>query len=127
MIDRMDHLVMTVQDIEATVAFYENVLGMEAVQFGNRRTALRFGNQKINLHQAGYEFEPKAQYPQPGSADLCLVTSVPLDEAVNRIRTAGAAIVEGPVVRTGAVGPIRSVYIRDPDKNLIEISNYLSQ
>lgn len=124
MIRSLDHLVLTVADIERTVAFYRGVLGMERVTFGPGRTALAFGAQKINLHQRGREFEPKAAAPTPGSADLCFVASIPLAEVVERLNAAGVAIEEGPVARTGAVGPITSVYVRDPDGNLIEIAQY---
>jgi len=124
-IDRLDHLVLTVRDLDATIAFYTRVLGMQAVSFGLQgRKALSFGNQKINLHQAGKEFEPKALKPTPGSADLCFVTTVPLAEVQAHLAAQGVAVEEGPVARTGAVGPITSVYVRDPDGNLIEISNY---
>ncbi|HJW50453.1 MAG TPA: VOC family protein [Burkholderiaceae bacterium] len=123
-IDRLDHLVLTVRDVDATCSFYVRVLGMQVVTFGEARKALAFGRQKINLHQAGREFEPKAALPTPGSADLCLITDVPLDEAIAHLTTCGVAVVEGPVMRTGATGPIRSVYFRDPDGNLIEVSNY---
>lgn len=124
-IDSLDHLVLTVRDIHATSAFYEKVLGMEVVTFGAGRTALAFGAQKINLHAHGAEFEPKAHRPTPGSADLCLLTSVPLDEVVRHLAACGVAVVEGPVRRTGATGPILSVYFRDPDLNLIEVANRL--
>jgi catechol 2,3-dioxygenase-like lactoylglutathione lyase family enzyme len=123
-IDRLDHLVLTVRDVDATCSFYVRVLGMQLVTFGEARKALAFGRQKINLHQAGREFEPKAALPTPGSADLCLITDVPLDEAIAHLTACGVAVVEGPVMRTGATGPIRSVYFRDPDGNLIEVSNY---
>jgi len=124
-IDRLDHLVLTVRDLDATVAFYTRVLGMQVVTFGaQKRTALSFGNQKINLHVAGREFEPKALHPTPGSADLCFVTDVPLAEVQAHLAACGVAVEEGPVGRTGAVGPITSVYVRDPDRNLIEICNY---
>jgi catechol 2,3-dioxygenase-like lactoylglutathione lyase family enzyme len=123
-IDRLDHLVLTVQDIDATIAFYENVLGMEAVSFGANRRALAFGRQKINLHPASAPLKPHAAMPAPGSADLCLITGTPLAEVIAHLQRAGVAIEEGPVVRTGATGPIRSVYLRDPDGNLIELSNY---
>lgn len=126
MIDRLDHLVLTVQDLETTCRFYERVLGMEAVSFGNGRRALQFGNQKINLHRAGHEFEPKAKHPVPGAADLCFIASWPVEKIVSHLEACGTPIVEGPVQRTGATGPILSVYIRDPDHNLIEISNYQS-
>ncbi|MEV4599790.1 VOC family protein [Amycolatopsis sp. NPDC049253] len=124
-IDRLDHLVLTVADVEATVAFYTRVLGMAEVTFKGGRTALAFGTSKINLHQAGHEFEPKALRPTPGSADLCLITEDALDDVIEELRRAGVPIEEGPVERTGATGEIRSVYFRDPDENLIEVSNYL--
>ena len=123
-IDRLDHLVLTVRDIEATCAFYTQVLGMREVSFGEDRKALAFGSQKINLHQAGREFEPKAGKPTPGSADLCFVTSTPLPEVIEHLRSRGIEIIEGPVQRAGALGPITSIYIRDPDLNLIEIAVY---
>lgn len=122
MIERLDHLVLTVRDIEATCAFYADVLGMEIVTFGVGRKALRFGQQKINLHQAGQEFEPKAAQPMPGSADLCFLASVPLAEVAARLRSRNIPILEGPVLRTGALGPIESLYFRDPDGNLLEVS-----
>lgn len=122
-IDSLDHLVLTVADIEASCAFYSRVLGMEVVTFGQGRKALAFGAQKINLHKAGKEFEPKAQRPTPGSADLCFLTSVPLAEVQAHLATCGVTVTEGPVQRTGAQGPILSVYFRDPDLNLIEVSN----
>lgn len=124
-IDSLDHLVLTVVDVEATCAFYQRVLGMELVTFGAGRKALAFGAQKINLHQSGREFEPKAQHPTPGSADLCFLTSVPLVQVQAHLSTCGVTISEGPVQRTGAQGPILSVYFRDPDLNLIEVSNRL--
>ncbi len=123
-IDRLDHLVLTVRDVEATCSFYARVLGMQVVTFGEGRKALAFGRQKINLHQAGREFEPKAALPTPGSADLCLIADVALDEVIEHLAECGVTIVDGPVMRTGATGPIRSVYFRDPDGNLIEVSNY---
>ena len=123
-IARLDHLVLTVADIDATCDFYTRVLGMTVVTFGENRRALTFGAQKINLHQHGREFEPKAHKPVPGSADLCLIAGVPLAEAEAHIRAAGVDIIEGPVRRTGATGPIWSVYFRDPDLNLIEVSSY---
>jgi catechol 2,3-dioxygenase-like lactoylglutathione lyase family enzyme len=122
-IDRFDHVVLTVSNIDATVAFYARVLGMEARTFRDGRTALHFGRSKINLHQAGREFEPKALRPTPGSADLCFITDQ-LAEIVAALEAAGAPIEEGPVERTGAIGPITSVYLRDPDGNLIEIGAY---
>jgi catechol 2,3-dioxygenase-like lactoylglutathione lyase family enzyme len=122
-IDSLDHMVLTVRDIDATVSFYSKVLGMETITFGGGRKALSFGEQKINLHQYGKEFEPKAQQPTPGSADLCFLTSVPLIDVVSHLGAFGVAVIEGPVQRTGATGPILSVYFRDPDMNLIEVSN----
>lgn len=120
---RLDHLVLTVVSIEATVAFYTDVLGMERVAFGpDGRTALAFGNQKINLHEAGREFEPKAARPTPGSGDLCFILAGTLEEAETRLKAQGIAIEAGPVPRTGASGPLRSIYVRDPDGNLVELS-----
>jgi catechol 2,3-dioxygenase-like lactoylglutathione lyase family enzyme len=124
-IDRLDHLVLTLTDIDATVDFYTQVLGMKAVTFGAGRIALVFGNSKINLHQAGHEFDPKAHRPTPGSADMCLITTDPLHQATEELAAHHVPIEEGPVERSGATGPIRSVYFRDPDRNLIEISTYL--
>jgi catechol 2,3-dioxygenase-like lactoylglutathione lyase family enzyme len=124
-IDRLDHLVLTVKSIIATCEFYSTVLGMDVITFGEGRTALAFGTQKINLHEHGKEFEPKAYHPIPGSADLCFITSTSLNDVINRLRRHGIEIIEGPVKRTGAVGQILSVYFRDPDMNLIEVSNYL--
>jgi catechol 2,3-dioxygenase-like lactoylglutathione lyase family enzyme len=125
-IDRLDHLVLTVASIEASCAFYERTLGMTAVRFGQGRTALAFGAQKINLHLAGSEFVPHALHPVPGSADLCFITTTPLAEAMAHVRARGVDIIEGPVDRTGATGPMRSFYFRDPDANLIEVSNYIA-
>ncbi|MDB5339400.1 MAG: glyoxalase [Planctomycetaceae bacterium] len=125
-IDRLDHLVLTVQDINATCDFYQRVLGMQVVTFGAGRRALAFGQSKINLHQAGQEFEPKAQRPTPGSADLCFISDSPLTEVIAHLHSCEIAILKGPVRRTGALGPIESVYFRDPDLNLIEVSNYVS-
>ncbi len=124
-IDSLDHLVLTVADVDVSCAFYSRVLGMEVVTFGQGRKALAFGTQKINLHPAGREFEPKAQRPTPGSADLCFLTSVPLTEVQTHLAACGVTVTEGPVQRTGAQGPILSVYFRDPDLNLIEVSNRL--
>jgi catechol 2,3-dioxygenase-like lactoylglutathione lyase family enzyme len=123
-IDRLDHLVLTVADLDATVEFYTRVLGMQAVTFGPGRTALTFGHSKINLHPAGHEFEPKALRPTPGSADLCLIAADPLERVIEELVAHDVPIEEGPVERTGATGPILSVYFRDPDQNLIEVSNY---
>jgi catechol 2,3-dioxygenase-like lactoylglutathione lyase family enzyme len=124
-IDHLDHLVLTVQDIEATCAFYTHVLGMHVVTFGGGRKALQFGSQKINLHEVGKEFEPKALRPTPGSADLCFISRTPITEVIEHVRLFGVEVELGPVERMGARGYMISVYIRDPDKNLIEISNYL--
>ncbi|HEY3179024.1 MAG TPA: VOC family protein [Casimicrobiaceae bacterium] len=124
-IDHLDHLVLTVADIDATIAFYTRVLGMASVTFGAGRKALGFGPQKINLHLAGHEFSPCAQRPTPGSADICLITKMPLDAAMGYVQSCGVTIEEGPVDRTGAIGALRSFYFRDPDGNLIEVSNYL--
>ena len=123
-IDRLDHLVLTVHDIHASLDFYSRVLGMDIVSFGEKRKALSFGNQKINLHEKGKEFEPKADKPTPGSADLCLVTQTPLKDVISHLRKENVTVLEGPVARTGATGPIMSVYFRDPDGNLIEVSRY---
>jgi catechol 2,3-dioxygenase-like lactoylglutathione lyase family enzyme len=125
-IDRLDHLVLTVADVAATCAFYQRVLGMEVETFGEGRKALRFGLQKINLHAHGREFEPKAERPTPGSADLCLITYATMDEILAHLQAQGVPIEEGPVQRTGATGPILSVYFRDLDRNLIEVSRYLA-
>lgn len=127
-VDSLDHLVLTVRDIDATVGFYRDWLGMELVTFGAGRKALVFGRQKINLHEAGREFDPpaiKAAQPVPGSGDLCFLTSVPLADVMARAAALGIAIEAGPEPRTGALGPINSVYARDPDGNLIEVSNRL--
>ncbi|WP_218061427.1 VOC family protein [Paenibacillus kribbensis] len=123
-ISRLDHLVLTVKDIDTTCDFYSQVLGMEMITFGEGRKALRFGQQKINLHEVGKEFEPKAKSPMSGSADLCFITDVPLSEVISHLDSFGIPVEEGPVQRTGALAPITSVYLRDPDGNLIEISNY---
>jgi catechol 2,3-dioxygenase-like lactoylglutathione lyase family enzyme len=123
-IDHLDHLVLTVASIDASVAFYTSALGMELITFGNRK-ALRFGEQKINLHQAGKEFEPKAVRPTPGSADLCFITRAPLEQVISHLKVKNCAVELGPVPREGARGEMVSIYLRDPDFNLIEISNYL--
>jgi len=119
----IDHVVLTVRDIERTIAFYERVLGMRAVTFAGGRRALAFGDQKLNLHEAGKEFEPKSRVPTPGSIDICFRTDVPVDEVVAHLRAAGVSIELGPVAKTGARAALRSVYFRDPDDNLIEVSN----
>ena len=120
---RIDHVVLTVADLDRTLASYERVLGMTAVTFGEGRRALAFGDQKLNLHQDCREFEPKALRPTPGAIDLCLVTDVPLDQVAARLRSESVAIEHGPVDKVGARGPLRSLYFRDPDGNLIEVSN----
>lgn len=123
-VTRLDHLVLTVRNLDATVDFYVRVLGMEEVRFGNNRRALAFGEQKINLHLAGFEFEPKAHIAMPGSADLCLITDATAKEIADHLYYLGVPIEMGPVTRTGALGPITSFYFRDPDQNLIELSTY---
>ena len=123
-IDGLDHLVLTVRDLQATIAFYTRVLGMEEVTFGGGRRALTFGTQKINLHEAGRELEPKAAVPTPGSADLCFITTASPSAVLAHLQGCDVEVVEGPVKRTGARGPITSVYCRDPDGNLLEISSY---
>lgn len=119
----LDHLVLTVRDIDRTIAFYSGILGMRAVTFGAGRTALQFGSQKINLHRAGHEFEPKARSPLPGSADLCFLLANRPDQTLAALHAAGVTIEEGPDARTGASGPILSIYLRDPDGNLIELGH----
>ncbi len=123
-IDRLDHLVLTVESIEATVAFYERVLGMTGVTFGPGRTALEFGRSKINLHQRGHEFDPKARRPTPGSGDLCFVVDGPLEAVLAELEASGTPVEVGPVARAGALGPMRSCYVRDPDGNLVELACY---
>ncbi|MDQ0861055.1 VOC family protein [Bacillus sp. V2I10] len=127
MIKQIDHLVLTVKDIEETIKFYTIFLGMKEETFGLGRKALCFGFQKINLHEAGNEFEPKAKHPLPGSADLCFISDENIEKVITHLRKNNVMIEEGPVKRTGALGPILSVYIRDPDQNLIEISHYLEK
>ena len=125
MIDHLDHLVLTTIDAPACIDFYTRVLGMRLETFTGERQALAFGNQKINIHRRGHEYEPKAHLPVPGALDLCFIADRPLDQVIERLRSAGVAIVEGPVPRTGATHKLRSVYVRDPDLNLIEISELL--
>lgn len=124
---RIDHLVLTVADIERSVSFYRDVLGMRRIEFGDGRIALGFGRQKINLHRHGREFEPKAARVQPGSADLCFIVDDPLEQALAELEARGVEVIEGPVERSGALGKIVSLYCRDPDGNLIEISNYVDE
>ena len=126
-IHRIDHLVLTVKDIERTCAFYESVLGFEVVTFGQGRKALQFGRQKLNLHQQGKEFEPKAAAPTPGAIDLCFITDTPIDKVRRELEEKHVPIEQGPVERTGAVGRLLSIYLRDPDGNLIEIANYMPE
>src|ERR671921_63737 len=121
-VDGIDHFVLTVRDVEATCDFYSRVLGMEVEEFECVRRALKVGRQKINLHQSGAEFEPKAGEPTPGSADFCLITDVPLNRVVEYVRSRGVKIIEGPVSRTGATGALESIYFPDPDGNLVEVS-----
>jgi catechol 2,3-dioxygenase-like lactoylglutathione lyase family enzyme len=122
MITDLDHLVLTVRDLAVTLRFYVEGLGMRLVTFDQDRQALHFGSHKINLHVVGHEFEPKAAQPMPGSGDLCFLTERPLAEIAERLASLGYPVIEGPGVRTGATGPIRSIYFRDPDGNLIEIA-----
>lgn len=120
---RIDHVVLTVRDIDRTIDFYVRALGMRAATFAEGRRALTFGEQKLNLHQAGREFEPKARVPMPGSADLCLVTDTPIDEVAAHLAGLGVPVEHGPVAKTGARAALRSIYVRDPDGNLVEIAN----
>lgn len=122
-IERIDHIVLTVADLNKTIDFYTNILGLKIVEFSAGRMALAFGNQKINLHENGKEFEPKASLPTCGSIDLCLITSTQIENVLTELKNKGVEIIEGIVERTGAIDKIRSIYIRDPDKNLIELSN----
>jgi catechol 2,3-dioxygenase-like lactoylglutathione lyase family enzyme len=126
-IERIDHVVLTVKNIEVSCDFYKKILGMQAVTYQDGRKAVAFGNQKINLHEAGKEFEPKALRPTPGSADLCLIAGDPLKKIISYLNICGVKIIEGPAERTGAMGPMTSVYIRDPDQNLIEIASYQNE
>lgn len=123
----LDHLVMTCRDIEATLYFYHHILGMEIETFLKGRKALHFGEQKINLHEYGKEFEPKAHCPKPGALDLCFITKDPIDEWIKHLKAHQIHIEEGPIERTGAQSKLLSIYVRDPDQNLIEIANQLSQ
>ncbi|HKV88214.1 MAG TPA: VOC family protein [Candidatus Dormibacteraeota bacterium] len=122
MIDHLDHIVLTTARTEQCIDFYTRVLGMRFEQFGEGRMALKFGSQKINLHEKGREFSPRATLAAPGTLDICFIAAAPLKEVISRLVSAGVPIVEGPVAKTGATGPIRSVYVRDPDGNLVEIS-----
>jgi catechol 2,3-dioxygenase-like lactoylglutathione lyase family enzyme len=122
MIDHLDHIVLTTARTEQCVDFYTRVLGMEFERFGEGRMALKFGGQKINLHEKGREFAPRATLAAPGTLDVCFIAALPLKDVIARLVAAGVPIIEGPVAKTGARGPIRSVYVRDPDGNLVEIS-----
>ena len=123
-VSHLDHLVLTVKNVATTVKFYQSILAMEKFSFGNDRVALVFGNQKINLHQLGNEFEPNAANARCGSADLCFILKTSIDDAISHLTSCGVEIIDGPVSRSGAMGPIISVYFRDPDQNLIEVSTY---
>ncbi|HEU5293490.1 MAG TPA: VOC family protein [Burkholderiaceae bacterium] len=125
MIDHLDHLVLTTIDAPACIDFYTRVLGMRLETFAGERQALRFGNQKINIHRRGHEFEPKAHLPVPGALDLCFIADRPLAAVIEHLKRCDCPLVEGPVERTGATHRLRSVYVRDPDLNLIEISELL--
>jgi catechol 2,3-dioxygenase-like lactoylglutathione lyase family enzyme len=127
MIDHLDHLVLTTIDLTACKDFYLRVMGMRLETFGAGRIAFRFGQQKINVHVRGHEFEPKAHLPVPGALDLCFIASIPLEVVITHLHAQAWPVIEGPVARTGATGPIRSVYIRDPDLNLIEISEQVPE
>jgi len=122
-IDRIDHVVLTTRDLQGCIRFYTEVLGMKLERFGER-LALKFGTQKLNLHEWGKEFTPRAHVAAPGTLDLCFISGVPLEQVVERLEQSKIPILEGPVAKTGAQGPIRSVYVRDPDLNLVEISVY---
>ncbi len=127
MIDHIDHIVLTTRDKDACIRFYSDVLGMKLEKFrtpSGERLALKFGRQKINLHEWGREFEPRAHVAVPGSLDLCFIAVVSLEDVVKNLRSKGVSIIEGPVAKTGAMGPMQSVYVRDPDLNLVEISVY---
>jgi catechol 2,3-dioxygenase-like lactoylglutathione lyase family enzyme len=125
LIDHLDHLVVTCVDVEATKRFYTEVMQMRLETFGAGRIAFHFGNQKINVHVRGREYEPKAHLPVPGALDLCFIASVPLDDVIAHLKACNVPIIEGPVEKTGATQKIRSVYVRDPDLNLIEISELM--
>lgn len=123
-IERVDHFVLTVKDVEKTCDFYGKVMGMEKTVFAGGRVALAFGKQKINLHHAGNEYVPHARQPAPGAGDFCLITETPIAKVIDHLKACGVAIEIGPTPKTGALGAITSVYFRDPDGNLVEVSNY---
>ncbi len=125
MIDHLDHFVLTTAQPEVTIRFYTEVLGMTLETFGAGRQALKFGNQKINIHVKGKEYEPKAHAPGTGTLDFCFIASVPLEQVIASLQKHQVAIIEGPCIKTGAMGAIRSVYFRDPDLNLVEVSEYV--
>jgi len=122
-VERLDHLVLTVKDIATTSDFYQTAFGMKTVTFADNRKALVFGSGKINLHEAGNDFRPKALRPTPGSADFCFITKTPVSTVAEKLRSLSIPVIEGPVKKTGAFGPLVSIYLRDPDGNLIEVSN----
>jgi catechol 2,3-dioxygenase-like lactoylglutathione lyase family enzyme len=124
MIDHIDHIVLTTRDLQGCIRFYTEVLGMKLEKFAEGRLALKFGSQKINLHEWGKEFEPRAHVAVPGSLDLCFISALPLEEVIGRLKQHGIAVIQGPVKKTGATGLLRSIYVRDPDLNLVEISVY---
>jgi catechol 2,3-dioxygenase-like lactoylglutathione lyase family enzyme len=127
-VDRIDHIVMTCSDLSVTAGWYQRVLGMEREEYGGKnRTALRFGAQKINLHEVGHEVLPHAQAAQPGTLDLCFVVAVRPEDVVAQLHACGVSIERGPVTRIGALGDIMSVYCRDPDGNLIELASYMGE
>ncbi|PTI75621.1 VOC family virulence protein [Staphylococcus succinus] len=126
LINRIDHFVLTVSSIENTIHFYKDILGMEVIHFGNHRYVLKFGNQKINLHHKDHIISPSANRPTLGSADLCLISDTPIEQVISHLNVHKIHIELGPVTRTGAEGDILSIYLRDPDSNLIEISNYIN-
>jgi len=125
MISHIDHLVLTVQSLEPTCSFYQRVLGFERKESPGKPTTLRFGSCKINVHEADHTFEPKAHAPTPGSADFCLITNLPLEDVLNHLHSVNVSVEEGPVKRSGAQGEMMSIYFRDPDHNLVEVSRYL--
>ena len=124
-VNKIDHLVLTTSDIEQTINFYTTILGMELISVEGGRKSLRFGTQKINLHEAGQEISPHAKHPLPGSADLCFITETSIQQVVEHLHSSGITLLEGPTKRIGATGPLLSIYIQDPDGNLLELSNHL--